>query len=91
MISPEAAALRWVRTAVGEERPDASPMLADSIARELHMIARKNEVPVEELIRWIHTEARDYSDWLKVWKEHVARYVADRARLCGGGNEPETR
>lgn len=56
-LGPQAAALVWIRQAIAEERPFEIEERIATLAHELHAIATEEDVPVEELVTWIHLEA----------------------------------
>jgi hypothetical protein len=76
-----AAALDWIRTALREEKPDADAGALAAAAEMLHAQAVEFDVPVDELIRWIH-EDRAYDP--ASWRAHCSWYVEFRRHMCEG-------
>jgi hypothetical protein len=81
MTHPREAALAWIRLALTEEMPQAHPDKISTNADVLHAIAIDYDVPVEELVRWIHgAETTDYS--AAAWMKHCTWYAQFRQQNC---------
>lgn len=80
---PKAAALDWVRRALEETLPREAPADLLDLAYQLCSVASDHDVPIEELVLWIHS-AEMHS--VEAWRRHALAYVELRRRLC----EPST-
>lgn len=73
-------ALDWIRLAVSEECPHESPKRIEEIADMIHSLAQDWDIPVDECIRWIHSNAFD--DSAPAWVRHCQWYADFRRRNC---------
>jgi hypothetical protein len=69
-----AAALNWTRRALSEEPPDEEPRSIAMRAEMLTAIAAAEGVPIEVLIRWIHTHIPGKSWSGDEWRRFSAQY-----------------
>jgi hypothetical protein len=74
------AALDWVRRALAEELRDDSATIGTR-AENLVAIAELNNIPVEELIIWIHKPAVKKQWTAAEWRRYCHEYVEMRRKL----------
>jgi hypothetical protein len=74
------AAMDWVRRALAEELRDTHAALIEGAAQILLAVAEDYEVPVEELIAWIH-KPRPAKVTAADWVRHCVEYEELRTKL----------
>ena len=75
-----AVALEWIRSALAEELPRRAPDSLERLAEELHQQVVEWNVPVEELLRWLHQDARKFS--VTEFSSHCRWYVGFSQTMC---------
>jgi hypothetical protein len=78
-VTPDDAALAWIRSALREQHPSLDHRDTDAIGEQMHTAAKDFDVPVEELIKWIRD---DRTASVEQWTAHCAWYVAFRRQWC---------
>lgn len=75
------AAVDWARRALREEFHDVAVMGIDTAAQIFVAVAEDYDVPIEELIRWIHDPTRKEELTSSNWVRNCIEYTGLRARL----------
>lgn len=73
MTTPREAALDWTRRALADEIRESEPLLATR-AENLVAIAEYHDIPVEALVKWIHTPARGKRWTAAEWRRWCEKY-----------------
>jgi hypothetical protein len=80
MSDPRAAALEWIRSAIADELPREDPDSVTRFAETIHAHALDYAVPVEECIRWIHSQ--EFRPVAPVWIRHCQWFAEFRRARC---------
>jgi len=75
MTSAREAALDWTRRALADEIRESDALLSTR-AENLVAIAEHYEIPIEALVKWIHTPARGKRWTAAEWRRWCERYRA---------------
>ena len=87
-MTPRQASLAWVEQSLAEELREQIPAALEKLAETLVRIAEGFDIPVEELIAWIHSGSAKKGSWTpEVWTQHAKAYAALRDRLTRQRNE----
>ena len=91
-MTPREASLDWCRRALSEELREPGPIAQGTLAEALVGMAEDLDIPVEELIAWIHSSTAKKAGWTpEAWKLHTKAYAALRERLTQQRNRDVER